>query len=83
MLQTAHTLKHGVDHLECLINLLAHLRTSQNNLAAHEDQEHDLGLDHSVDETWEQFRLVRAEHVMTASKTFETDGEFDIAWRSQ
>lgn len=53
MLQAAHTLKHGVDHLECLINLLAHLRTGQNNLAAHEDQEHDLGLDHSVDETWE------------------------------
>ena len=52
-LQTAHTLKHRVDHLECLIDLLAHLRTSQNNLAAHEDQEHDLGLDHSVNETWE------------------------------
>ena len=76
--QVGHTLEHRIDHLERLIDLLAHLRASQDDFTAHKDQEHDLRLDHSVDETWEQFWLVRAEHVMTASKTFKTDGESDI-----
>ena len=40
---------------------------------------HDLGLHHSVDETGEELRLVRAEHVMASSKTFQTDGELDVA----
>jgi hypothetical protein len=79
MIETPHTLKHRVDHFESLVDLLAHLRTGQDNLAAHEDQEDDLGLDHSVDETGEQFWLVRAEHMMTAGKTFKTNGELDVA----
>lgn len=40
---------------------------------------HDLGLHHSVDETGEQLRLVRAEHVMACGKTFQTDRELDVA----
>jgi hypothetical protein len=39
----------------------------------------NLGLHHSVDETREQLRLVRAEHVMACGKTFQTDRELDIA----
>ena len=73
------TLKHGVDHLECLIDLLAYFGASQDDFAAHEDQEHNLGLNHSVNETREQFRLVGAKHVMTTSQTFETNGKLDVA----
>lgn len=40
---------------------------------------HDLGLHHSVDETREQLRLVRAEHVMAGGKTFQTNRELDVA----
>lgn len=43
------------------------------------DIPYDLGLHHSVDQTREQLRLVRAEHVMATGKTFETDGELDVA----
>jgi len=57
-------LKHRVDHFEGLVNLLSNLGASQDNLAADEDQEHNLGLDHTIDETREQLRLVRAEVVM-------------------
>lgn len=58
-------LKHRVDHFKGLVNLFSNFRTSQDDLAADEDQQHDLGLDHSVDETREQLRLIRAEVVMT------------------
>lgn len=74
-----HTLKHRVDHLKGLIDLLTNLCTSQDNLATDKDQENDLGLDHSVDETREQLRLIRAEIVMARSQTFKTDGELDVA----
>jgi hypothetical protein len=36
--------------------VIAHLGTSKNDLARHKDQKHDLGLDHTVDETREQLR---------------------------
>ena len=62
-----------------MIDLLSNLGTSQDNLAADEDQEHNLGLDHTIDQTREQLRLVRAKVVMTAGKTFETDRELDVA----
>ena len=58
MRRTSHTLKHRIDHLKRLINLLAHLRPCQDDLAADEDQEHDLRLDHTVDKTREQLRLI-------------------------
>lgn len=44
-----HTVQHGVNHLERLVNLFSHFRTSQNDLAANEDEKHNLRLDHSVD----------------------------------
>jgi hypothetical protein len=57
-------LKHRVDHFKGLVYLLSNLGASQDDLAADEDQEHDLRLDHTVDETREQLRLVGAEVVM-------------------
>ena len=73
------TLKDGVDHLKGLVDLLADLGASENDLAAHEDEEHNLGLDHAVDETGEELRLVGAEVVMLGGQTLETDGELDVA----
>ena len=58
MRQTSHTLKHRIDHLKRLIDLLAHLGPCQDDLATDEDQEHDLRLDHTVDETRKQLRLI-------------------------
>jgi len=78
-LDLAEILKDGVDHLKGLVDLFSDLGASENDLAAHEDEEHNLGLDHAVDETGEQFRLVRAEVVMLGSETLETDGELDVA----
>ena len=73
------TLQHRVDHFEGLVDLLTHFRAGEDDLTADEDQEHNLGLDHAVDETREQLGLVRAEVVMLGSKTLETDGELDVA----
>lgn len=72
------TLQDGIDHLECLVDLLSDLGTSQDDLAADEDQKHNLGLDHAVDETGEQLRLVGAEVVMAGSQTLETNRELDV-----
>jgi len=73
-----HTLKHRVDHLKGLIDLFPDFRASENNLATDEDQEDDLRLNHTIDETREQLRLVRAEIVMTRCKTLQADRELDI-----
>lgn len=43
-----HTVQHGVDHLERLVNFLSHFRTSQDDLAADEDEQHYLRLDHTI-----------------------------------
>jgi len=71
-------LKHGIDHFEGLIDLLADLCTGQDNLATDEDQKYDLRFDHSVDQTRKQLRLVRAEVVMTGCKTLQPDRELDV-----
>jgi hypothetical protein len=72
------TLQDRVDHLECLVNLLADLGTSQDDFAADEDQKHNLGLNHAVNETREQLRLVGAEIVVARSKTLKPNGELDV-----
>lgn len=61
-----------------MVNLVADLGAREYDFAAHEDQENDLGLDHAVNETGEQLRLVRTEVVMARSQTLEADGELDI-----
>jgi len=77
--KAGQTLEHWVDHLKSLVDLLADLGTSENDLAADEDQEHNLGLDHAVDETREQLGLVRAEVVMLRCQTLETNRKLDVA----
>lgn len=72
------TLKHRVDHFKSLVNLLPHFGTGQDNLAGNENEEHNLGLDHTINQTREEFGLIGAEIVMARGKTFETDGELDV-----
>jgi len=72
-------LKHRVDHFKGLIDFFADFRTGQDNLTTNEDQEHNLGLDHSIDETREQLRFVGTEVVMARSKTLQADRELDVA----
>ena len=72
------TRKRRVDRFEGLVDLLTDFGTSKDDLAAYEDQQHNLWLDHSVDETWEQLRLVGAEVMMLGRKTLQTDGELDV-----
>ena len=76
---SAVTLKSGKDGLEGTVDFLSYFGTREDDFAADEDQEDDLGLDHSVDETREQFRLIGAEHVMLGSKTLKSDWELDVA----
>ena len=78
-MRTRLTGKHRIDQLESIVDLLSDLGPCQDDLAADEDQEHDLRLDHTVDETREEFRLIRAEMVMAASKPFESNRELDVA----
>lgn len=78
MLQRKHTLKHRVDHLKSLINLFSYFGTCQDNLARYKDEQHNLGLDHAINQTGEQLRLIGAKVVMARGKTFETDRELDV-----
>ena len=73
------TIQHRIDHLERPIDLLADFGASQDNLAAHEDQQDDLGLYHAVDEARKQFGFVRAEMVMPRCETLQSNGELNVA----
>jgi len=68
-----------VNEFKGLVNLLADLGTSENDLARDEDQEDNLWLHHAVNETWEKFGFVRAEHVMARCQTLETNRKLDVA----
>jgi len=61
-----------------MIDFLAHLCTRENDLAADEDEKHNLWLHHTVDQTREQLRLIGAKVMMLGGETFETDGELDV-----
>ena len=78
-LRLAEVGEHRVDELERLVDLLADLRTREHDLAGDEDEQDDLRLHHPVDQTREEFRLVRAEHVMATGQPFEPDRELDVA----
>ena len=78
-MRTRLTGKHRIDQLEGIVDLLSNLGPCQDDLAADEDQKNDLRLDHTVNETREEFRLIRAEVVMAASKSFESNWELDVA----
>ena len=43
------TVQHRVDHLKSLVDLFSNFRTSQDDLAANENEKHNLGLNHTID----------------------------------
>ena len=69
----AEVRKYRVDELKGLINLLSNFGAGEHYLPRDEDKQHDFGLHHSVDETGEEFRLVRAEHVMASAQALKSD----------
>lgn len=72
-------LEHRVHLLERLIDVLLCLGPSQHDLSTCEDQQHDLGGKHSVDQTWEDLRLVSAELLVLVLQTLQRDGETHVA----
>ena len=78
ILDFSEVVQHGIDQLEGLINLLAHFRASQDDFSANENQEYDLGLHHSIDQTREELRFVGREVVMARGETFETNWKLDV-----
>jgi hypothetical protein len=73
------TRQHRIDQLEGLVDFLADFGAREYNLAADENQENNLRLHHTIDETREQLGFVGAEVVMLAGQPLQTDGEFDVA----
>lgn len=78
-LDLAEILQDRIDELESVIDLITDLGTGEDDLAADEDQEHNLWFDHTVNQTGEQLRFVGTEVVVARSQTLETDRELDIA----
>lgn len=54
------------------------MHTSEHNFSGDEDQKHNPGLDHSIDESRKQFRFVAAELTVCQDKTFQSNRKFDI-----
>ena len=52
--------QHRVDLIKRHVDLLPDLGASQDDLARDEDEEHDLGLHHAVDETGKELQRVSA-----------------------
>lgn len=78
-LSLAEIREHRVDELEGLVNFLAYLGTSEDDLARDEDEQDNLRLHHTVDQTREEFGLVGAEHVVATCQTLKTNRELDVA----
>jgi len=71
-------IEHRVDGFEGNVYLLTNFRTRQNNLSTHKDKQNDFRLYHSVNQSREQFRLVRAEVMMARGEALEAYGKLDI-----
>lgn len=73
------TFEDWVNIVKRIVDLLAHLGAGQHHFARHKDQQHDTRFDHSVNESGEQFRLVRAELGVQQHQTLQPDGKLDVA----
>lgn len=58
---------------------LTHLGPSQYNLARNENEQNHLWLDHSIDQSWEQLRLIRRVHAVAICKSLQSNWEANIA----
>ena len=79
LLSLAEVREHRVDELKGLVDFLAYLGTSEDDLARDEDEQHNLRFHHTVDQTREEFGLVGAEHVVATCQTLKTNRELDVA----
>jgi hypothetical protein len=61
-----------------LIYFFSDLSARQHDLAGDKDQQDNLGLDHAVDETREELRLIRRVNTVAISQTLESDGKADV-----
>ncbi len=50
--------EHRIDVLKGFVDLFPDFGTGEHDLARHEDEQHDLGLHHTVDETRKELRLI-------------------------
>jgi hypothetical protein len=75
----AEVRKHRVDELEGLVDLLTDFGSSEHDFAGDKDEQYDLRLHHSVDQTWKELGFIRAEHVMATGQALKTDRELDVA----
>eukprot|EP00324_Dicrateria_rotunda_P000010 CAMPEP_0206164080 /NCGR_PEP_ID=MMETSP1474-20131121/14101_1 /ASSEMBLY_ACC=CAM_ASM_001110 /TAXON_ID=97495 /ORGANISM="Imantonia sp., Strain RCC918" /LENGTH=233 /DNA_ID=CAMNT_0053566779 /DNA_START=33 /DNA_END=732 /DNA_ORIENTATION=- len=71
-------LEDGVYLLEGLLDLLAQLAAGEHDLARDEDEQHDLGLDHPVDEAGEELGLVGGVQGVLVHDALEAYGEADV-----
>ena len=76
---TLHTLKHWIDGLKSRVNLISDLGSREHNLATDKDQQHNLGLDHAVNQAREKLGLVGAKVMMARCQTLETNRKLDVA----
>jgi hypothetical protein len=65
-------------YLKGTIDFLSDFGASEHNLSRDEDQQNDLWVDHSIDQTREQFRFVRREHAVAVCQTLQSNGESNI-----
>ena len=71
--------EHWVEIGVGVVNVLPLFRTCEYDLAANENENHDLGLHHAVDEAGEDLRLVAAVLVVCVGQWLETNREANVA----
>ena len=73
-------MEHWIDVVVCLVYIMSRFGTCQHDLAAGENQQHDLGIHHLVDQSWEKFWLIVAttELLLLFLKCLKLDAETNI-----
>jgi hypothetical protein len=71
--------EHRVDVLKRLVDVLALLPTREDDLAGDEDQQHNLGQLHAIDQPGEELGLVLREVTVGPRETLQANGELDVA----
>lgn len=69
---------HRIDQIEGLVDLFSDLGARQHDFARDKDEQDHLGLDHTVNETGKELRLVRRVNSVAVGETLESDGKADI-----
>lgn len=54
----AEALQYGIDVVKGLVNFRPYLGTREHNFSRYEDKQDNTRLDHTVDKSWKQLRLV-------------------------